>query len=94
MNKAEAYDNLISIIEKWEAVCEQDIQISKNINIPDIPDNIDKIILQKRLARLNQVQAIKRDHAQYIKEVKRQSEMPEQIKAKGWDIKNQMTIPH
>jgi len=91
MNKAEAYDNLIGIIEKWEAVCEQDIQISKDINIPD---NIDKIILQKRLGRLNQVQAIKRDHAQYIKEVKRQAEMPKQIKAKGWDIKNQMRMPH
>lgn len=91
MNKAEAYDNLISIIEKWEAVCHKEIQMSIDVNMPD---NIDKIIARKREASLKQVQYIKREHAQYIKEVKRQAEMPKQIKAKGWDIKNDMRMPH
>ena len=91
MNKAEAYDNLISIIEKWEAVCHEEIQMSIDVNMPN---NIDMITARKREARLKQVQYIKREHAQYIKEVKRQAEMPKQIKAKGWDIKNDMRMPH
>ena len=91
MDKAKAYDNLLSIIEKWVRVCEEEKQMTQAVNMPD---GMDRIIGFKREARAEQMKAIVNDHKQYIAQVKREAEMPKQIKASGWSIKNDMRMPH